>query len=199
MKRLLLSSLLLSGCTLSFSHAKAMTNDHMSERVMANISEADLVQIALDLADIGYAIVERVDGSSRLTTLPGVVLIPQNFEERPLDSRVRVLRHELVHAKQWEALGELVFGVEYADLGGRFELEAQGYRQQIRDLYTDGKSFDYMNRVIEKFATSFPGNYKYPEKHHQTIEDAMRKALQAELVFCEQDDVFTKARKEATQ
>lgn len=197
MKRLLLTSLLLSGCTLTYSHAAAMSNEHMSERVLSTATEADLVQVAKDLAELGYAIVTRVDGSTRLTTLPGTVLIPKDFDERPLPTRIRVLRHELVHAKQWESLGELIFGAAYADLGGRFEIEGQGYRQQIRDLYSEGYSFERIDAAIEKVSTSFPTGYKYPAKHQQEIEDAMRKVLTAELEFCKQDDVFTKAREGA--
>lgn len=95
------------------------------------------------LADLGLRIVtlngQKSYLTSYVTTLGHTIYVPDDFDEWPAANRYEILRHELVHVRQferWGALGMVViYGILPLPMGlayGRARLEWEAYAETLR-------------------------------------------------------------------
>lgn len=95
------------------------------------------------LADLGLRIVtlngQKSYLTSYVTTLGHTIYVPDDFDEWPAANRYEILRHELVHVRQFERWGwigmVIVYGVLPLPMGlayGRARLEWEAYAETLR-------------------------------------------------------------------
>lgn len=175
-----------SACAFSPNMGAAMSDQYLAGWDVGE-AEKDAKRAQDELEAMGFRVMERTDGIDRLTTLPDKVLVPIGFPEWPARRKAEMLRHELAHAKQWQALGVYLFGAKYAHESGRWVLEMHGMRQQIRDACDYGMSREALADFIDKAAANFPKKYLFTKKNHAKVIKATREALLAELETCDGD------------
>ena len=95
------------------------------------------------LADVGLRIVtlngQKSYLTSYVTTLGHTIYVPDDFDRWPAASRYEILRHELVHVRQFERWGWLgmivIYGILPLPMGlayGRARLEWEAYAETLR-------------------------------------------------------------------
>ena len=80
-----------------------------------------------------------------VTTIGRTIYVPSSWEAWPLESRVDVLRHELVHVDQFERYGLVPMAIAYVLLPFpvglawcRMRLEREAYAETLRAAYERG-------------------------------------------------------------
>ena len=176
----------LSACAFRPNMGAAMDDAYLADWDVSE-GKADLARVEAELKEMGFRIMERTDGLKRLTTLPDKVLYPAGFREKPPRVQAELLRHEMAHAKQWQALGVYLFGAKYAQESGRWVLEMHGARQQLRDACGYGRKREDLEVWIEETAEAFPKRYLLTPKNAAKAKKATQEALLAELARCQEN------------
>jgi hypothetical protein len=77
--------------------------------------------------------------STYVTTIGRVIYVPSEWERWPIESRVEILRHELVHVAQFERFGLIPMAIAYLFLPFpvglawcRMRLEREAYEETLR-------------------------------------------------------------------
>ncbi len=115
------------------------------------------------------------------TTLYNVILLDPEFEDMGDPKKLRVLRHELVHAKQWRKFGAAGFASKYSIEGKRWVLEMHGYRQDIRDMCDMKLPRKTIIRRIDQVSDEFPSDYKLLALEHAKVKEATLFVLSEEF------------------
>jgi hypothetical protein len=84
----------------------------------------------------GIKVVPKADGieawTEFTTTFPDTVYVSKDFPTLSVAEQAAILWHEIVHVRQYEALGLKVFFAHYSFAEGRWALEVQAYRESFR-------------------------------------------------------------------
>ena len=203
-----LALLLLSGCALNLSMEAAMADTYLAAEPISDDLPAEIAKVEAEMQAMGFRVIIRTDeeidrlkgsgvsffvrrlvlrtlGSGRAITLDGEVWLPEDFRSRPLEDQLRIERHEATHARVWIDLGVEGFLVEYGLDAGKFWIEVNGMREEVRDLCAMNYTHDSIAGYIEKKATKFPKRYKFWPHNRKAVEKATREALMLELAACE--------------
>ena len=79
------------------------------------------------------------NGMNFTTTLSRTIWLAGNWEDRSLESKAKILWHELVHTRQRKAWGFTKFAWRYKSAEGRWRMEVPAYRESIRAMKAIGK------------------------------------------------------------
>lgn len=173
-----------SACAFRPDSGAAMSTEYLAEQPVGPDLDAEIAAAFRELDELGYEVVEQTYGLDKATTLHAHVLLPGDFGERAKGDQLRMLRHELVHARQWRALGLVVFGAKYANESTRWVLEMHGYRQNVRDMCSAGFSRGEIDGWASTLSERFPARYLFTPKHHAKVQAATKAVLIAELELC---------------
>ena len=173
-----------SACAFRPNMGAAMSSEHLAKQPVGGDLDAEIAAAYREIEDLGYEVIRKTYALDRATTLHQHILLPVDFDSRPKAAQLQMLRHELVHARQWRALGLVVFGAKYGNESTRWVLEMHGYRQQVRDMCSAGESHENIAKWVEARSESFPKAYLFTPKHHKKVREATRSALSAELELC---------------
>ena len=173
---------LLCGCSGTLNKDNALNSEFLSSRaVLPRNSENELELVTMELEELGYVLVDSPKGKRMTTTLNNQVILASGFSERSPAQKVRTLRHELVHAKQWRRYGVAGFAGKYAIETQRWVLEMHGYRQSIRDSCSMGLSRKSISEYIGKVSKSFSSSYKMKSIQSNIVEESTVEVLFNEL------------------
>lgn len=100
----------------------------------------------------------ELDGFS--TTLPGVIWLAADWDEKPLAEQSWLLWHEIVHAKQWRRLGLKRFLMLYAVPEGRWALEVAAYRFSFLLQLHHGEDPELVRDRVQEKARRLHGEYR---------------------------------------
>lgn len=167
MKRLL-AALFLCSCAAPLNMRDAESDEFMLERMTSSDVRYELEKVVAELEALGYTFSKKPKNQSMTTTLWNQILLAPDWDDRPDVGKLKTLRHELVHAKQWREYGVDGFAVLYASEAKRWVIEMHGYRQNIRDLCDMGIKTSEIEARIEGIAESFADSYRVlmiPDDH----------------------------------
>lgn len=182
MKKVLLCLSLLCACAGKIDMNAAMSNEFLHEDVVQKgHAQEELEKVKSQLVALGYSFHTKPEGQKMTTTLSNVVLLAPDFEKNSPAGKVRILRHELVHVKQWRKYGITGFASKYSVEGQRWVLEMHGYRQDIRDRCDMGNSRKSILKRIDSVSNSFPKSYKLVSLEHEKVKEATLFVLMEEL------------------
>lgn len=182
MKKILLSLSLLCACAGKIDMSAAMSDQFLHKDVVQKgHAQEELEKVKAELKALGYSFQTKPEGQKMTTTLFNVVLLAPDFEENSPAGKVRTLRHELVHAKQWREYGITGFASKYSVEGQRWVLEMHGYRQDIRDRCDMGNSRASILKRIDRTSETFPASYKLVSLDHAKVKEATLFVLMEEL------------------
>lgn len=160
-----------SGCLLDFArpvYAPDTCEPSDDRYVELAQSRIDHVRITRISSDPGEALAQALEETKRLglelrrkpttdtsidgfsTTLPGVILLAADWDEKPIAEQAWQLWHETVHARQWKRLGPKRFLALYAVPEGRWGLEAAAYAFSFRLQVHLGEPHERVTRAIEE-------------------------------------------------
>lgn len=208
MRRTAITTLLaLTSCAFAPDMDAAMADTYLSTEPITSDPAAEIAKVEAELEAMGFRVIIRTDeeidrlkGSGvgflvrrlvlrtlkdgRAITLDGEVWLPEDFRGRPLRDQLRIERHEATHARVYVALGVVAFLVEYGQDAGKFWIEVNGMREEVRALCAMNYSDESIAGYIEKKATKFPGQYGFWPHHRKAVREATREALTLELGAC---------------
>lgn len=157
-----------------------------------------LARARQDLSDRGYRLVGKPSiarpewlrrWNRYTTTLPGVdhhhfetpelILLGEGFDRKPVERQAATLRHELVHVRQAEQMGAVLFGLRYSWAGWRWALEVQAYREDVRTMRAFGVSRGGVRIWCSQRARSISAIYRLG--HLKAVERETEVALIREL------------------
>jgi hypothetical protein len=103
--------------------------------------------------------------TSYVTTLGHTIYVPDDFERWPAANRYEILRHELVHVRQFERYGWLgmilIYGILPLPMGlayGRARLEWEAYAETLRAVAeVEGMAAARAPRLREMIVRRFTG------------------------------------------
>ena len=171
----------LLACTGTLNLADASSDAFMLEtRVSPGKAELELSRVTQELESLGYTLV-RVQNKSMTTTLNSQILLTSRWDEYSPADKVRTLRHELVHAKQWRTFGIAGFPAKYAIETQRWVLEMHGYRQNIRDMCDMKQSRKKILERIGKVSKFFVESYKMKSTDPEKVRIQTERVLMEEL------------------
>ena len=180
-KLLIFTFFFLFSCTGVLSVSDANSNTFMLDtRLEAGETELELSKVTKELEALRYTLV-RAKNKSMTTTLHSQILLTSRWDEYSPADKVRTLRHELVHAKQWRTFGIAGFPAKYAIETQRWVLEMHGYRQNIRDMCDMGKSREKVLERIGKVSGSFVEGYKMRSTDPERVRVQTERVLMEEL------------------
>lgn len=162
----------------------AMNSEYLAKQPVGSDMDAEIAAAYREIEDLGYEVIRKTYALDRATTLHQHILLPVDFDTRPKPDQLQMLRHELVHARQWRALGLVVFGAKYGNESSRWVLEMHGYRQQVRDMCSAQLEAQKVEAWIAKRSASFPKSYLFSPRHYAKVTEATAAALTAELELC---------------
>jgi hypothetical protein len=172
-------------CSFKPNMSQAMSTKNLAEAEPVDDIDQAIADARADLVAQGYTILLRADGLNMATVLPNdIVLLPLDFEDKPKPRQLRMLRHEAVHGRQL-GRGKAVFLIKYAHESGRWALEMQGYRQEVRDMCSSNTPRADIAVWIDHRAKTFARGYFFTPKNHERVREATREALTLELELCE--------------
>ena len=174
-----------SACAFRPNMGAAMSSEHLAKQPVGGDLGAEIAAAYREIEDLGYEVIRKTYALDRATTLHQHILLPVDFDSRPKAAQLQMLRHELVHARQWRALGLVVFGAKYGNESTRWVLEMHGYRQQVRDMCSAKVPHEEIGAWVAKRAESFPKSYLFTPKHHAKVTEATAAVLTAEMDFCD--------------
>lgn len=181
MKIALMLTALLPACAGTLSIQKAQSEEFMlPSRVKPAESEIELKEVTQELESLGYSFQIKQGDDPMTTTLYDVILLASDWESRSVARKVRVLRHELVHAKQWRKYGVVGFAKIYAVEAERWALEMHGHRQTVRDMCDMNLKEEQVMEKIDRTAERFSESYKVIAIPFERIHDKTRQVLLAE-------------------
>ena len=94
-------------------------------------AQAEKILEELDIEIIPKA--EGIEDWGRFTTtFPDKLYLSTNYPSMSVDSQAGLLRHELVHVREYQRHGVSKFFTMYAFAEGRWALEVQAYRESFR-------------------------------------------------------------------
>jgi len=95
------------------------------------------------LKEAGYQLKKKPglikSGMDFTTTLSKTIWLAGNWDEYSLESKAKILWHELVHTRQRQAWGFAKYALRYKSAEGRWRMEAPAYRESIRAMKAIGK------------------------------------------------------------
>lgn len=101
------------------------------------------------------------NGMDFTTTLSRTIWLAGNWESRSLESKAKILWHELVHTRQRKAWGFTKFVWRYKSAEGRWRMEVPAYRESIRAMQAIGKGAsdkkvrDWIERRMKNMRSSY--------------------------------------------
>lgn len=113
---------------------------------------------------LGLRLVQKTEIGSETwdgfaTTFPGTVFLGLNWKTLGEADRAATLRHEIVHKKQWDALGPQEFLRRYMSPEGRWSLEVPAHREDFRVYRALGVKEKTLAKMRENAIDSFYESY----------------------------------------
>lgn len=109
-----------------------------------------------------------LDGFS--TTLPGVILLEPDWDEKPMRDRAWKMWHEIVHAEQYDRMAPQRFLAWYAVPEGRWSLEVPAYTQTFALQLHFGEPPENVIANIEHVARMMRTRYLLTEMPACTVD-----------------------------
>jgi len=144
--RKLSSSDLKAGASTAYLYKGTIPNDPQEayDKAVALLNEA------------GYKLKKKPglikSGMDFTTTLSKTIWLAGNWDEYSLESRAKILWHELVHTRQRKAWGFTKYAWRYKSAEGRWRMEAPAYRESIRAMKAIGKGAS--DKAVRQWITS---------------------------------------------
>lgn len=121
--------------------------------------------------------------SKMSTTYYKEIRVGSLWEEFIVPKRAAVLKHEIVHAKQWRHYGRASFGSKYIfSARFRWAMEVQAYRESTRVYRTLGAVEKWLREYVnDAVPNSLWGSYALGTLRKDDVYEQTRKILSLEL------------------
>jgi hypothetical protein len=135
----------------------------------------------------GYVIRQKSSLFGRLskmsTTYYKEIRVGSRWETFTVAKKAAVLKHEIVHAKQWHHFGQATFGTKYIfSARFRWAMEVQAYRESTRAYRTLGATEPWLREyVTDVVPASLWGSYGLRTLRKDDVFYETRKILMKEL------------------
>lgn len=121
--------------------------------------------------------------SKMSTTYYREIRVGSRWEEFSVAKKAAVLKHEIVHAKQWRHYGQVRFAAKYIfSARFRWSMEVQAYRESVRAYRTLGALESWLREyVLDSVPGSLWNSYGLRTLRKDDVYDETRKLLLKEL------------------
>lgn len=121
-----------TGCDMPLE--MAMSDEHLMAPMRDTCYTGDeCLEQAWDLVSEAGVKVKKFKRREQGMTWGDTIFLPAEWQTMSPGMQALYLRHEMVHVRQFRAMGKAKFVATYADERKRWGLEMQAYRQMMRD------------------------------------------------------------------